>query len=360
MCGPGNPQQPAVAPDFLISYTEVDREWAEWIASTLEGNGYSTLLQAWDFSPGSNFVIEMQQATASARHAIAVLSPDYLSSAFATSEWAAAFAFDPESGQRKLIPVRVRTCQPEGLLKAITSIDLVDLEQDDAACALLEGIKPGPQTTSRTPLFRVRRAFSIRARLLALAVVLGFFVDFNVVWSWFRPAPPELYRIRITVLDSGGLPVDSAKVWSSLGGEAKQVAGGWEFNVPRAAMPKDGWLKVFASREAAFELGSRRIQLAWEPNPAVTLRLERDLSAQVRGIVLDPSNRSLAGARVCVVGYESEATTSGPNGGFVLPAHAAEGQQVQLHVEKEGYSAVTEFHPAGQVTITLVLDPVTR
>jgi hypothetical protein len=356
----GDPQQRTLAPDFFISYTHTDREWAEWIASILEQAGYSTVLQSWDFSPGSNFVIEMQKAAASARHTIAVLSPDYLNSAYATSEWAAAFALDPTSNQRRLIPVRVRACEPEGLLKAIVFIDLVDLNKDEAARALLKGINAARQTPSRPPRFPLRRAVSVGAVLAVLAVILGAVVNLNAVWSWFSPTLPELYRIRVTVLESTGLPVDDANVWSSLGGEPKKVAGGWEFNIARSTIPKDGSLTVFASRPAAFEIGSSRLQLTREPNPAATLRLERDLSAQARGIVVDSQNRTIAGARVCVVGFESEAAATGPTGGFVLPAHAADGQQIQLHVEKQGYRAVTEFHPAGHTAVTIVLDPAGR
>jgi hypothetical protein len=46
----------------------------------LEAAGYTTLLQAWDFRPGSDFVHEMQQATSSAGRTIAVLSPAYFGS----------------------------------------------------------------------------------------------------------------------------------------------------------------------------------------------------------------------------------------------------------------------------------------
>ena len=52
--------------DFFISYTGVNRSWAEWIAVQLEAAGYSTVLQAWDFRPGSDFLHQMQQATTSA------------------------------------------------------------------------------------------------------------------------------------------------------------------------------------------------------------------------------------------------------------------------------------------------------
>jgi hypothetical protein len=37
--------------DFFISYTEVNRSWAEWIAVKLEAAGYTTLLQAWGLPP---------------------------------------------------------------------------------------------------------------------------------------------------------------------------------------------------------------------------------------------------------------------------------------------------------------------
>jgi hypothetical protein len=63
--------------DFFISYTGVNRPWAEWIAIQLEQAGYSTVLQAWDFRPGSDFLHQMQQATTTAGRTIAVLSPAY-------------------------------------------------------------------------------------------------------------------------------------------------------------------------------------------------------------------------------------------------------------------------------------------
>ena len=73
--------------DFFISYRSTDRFWAEWIAWQLEEAGYSTVLQAWDFRPGSNFVLAMQRAAAEAERTIAVLSPAYLSGSYTQSAW---------------------------------------------------------------------------------------------------------------------------------------------------------------------------------------------------------------------------------------------------------------------------------
>jgi tetratricopeptide (TPR) repeat protein len=128
--------------DFLISYNKADSRWAVWIAWELEEAGFSTVFQAWDFRPGSNFVLEMDRAAKEAQRTIAVLSPDYLNAEFTKPEWAAAFKADPTGRDRRLIPVRVRDCQPEGLLEQIVYIDLVDLDEPQARETLLAGIHP--------------------------------------------------------------------------------------------------------------------------------------------------------------------------------------------------------------------------
>jgi hypothetical protein len=124
-------------PDFFISYNKADREWAEWIAWQLDMDGFSTVLQAWDFRPGCNFVLEMQKVMKDSERTIAVLSPDFLASPFTTPERAAAFVVDPTGEERKLLPLRVRECKPVGLLKALGYIDLVDLDEEAAKNRLL-------------------------------------------------------------------------------------------------------------------------------------------------------------------------------------------------------------------------------
>jgi len=126
--------------DFLISYTSADRNWAEWIAWQLEENGYAAVLDVWDFQPGSNFVLEMQRATETARGTIAVLSPSYLSARFTQPEWAAAFARDPTGEKGTLVPVRVRECDVEGILGQVVYINLVGLDEGTARERLLAGV----------------------------------------------------------------------------------------------------------------------------------------------------------------------------------------------------------------------------
>ncbi len=130
--------------DFFISYNKADRQWAEWIAWHLEQAGYTTVIQAWDFRPGGNFVMQMQQAATQAKRTITVLSPDYLTSRFTQPEWAAAFSQDPTGEKGLLLPVRVRDCEPEGLLPQIVYVDLVGLDDEAAAIdTLLRGLERG-------------------------------------------------------------------------------------------------------------------------------------------------------------------------------------------------------------------------
>jgi len=128
--------------DFFISYNAADKAWAEWIAWQLEASGWSVIVQAWDFRPGGNFALDMNNALTSTQRTIAVLSPSFLTSDYTAPEWAATFARDPTGAARRLIPVRVRECRPTGLLAPIVCIDLVGIAtRDEARKVLIDGLR---------------------------------------------------------------------------------------------------------------------------------------------------------------------------------------------------------------------------
>ncbi len=127
--------------DFFISYTQADLARARWINDLLEAEGYSTVAQFKDMPPGSNFVIEMDEAVKQARQTIAVLSPEYLASDYCQQELATVIRNDPKGKKRLLIPVHVRRCDPEGLLGPIVYIDLVGKDDETAKELLLSGVK---------------------------------------------------------------------------------------------------------------------------------------------------------------------------------------------------------------------------
>jgi amino acid transporter len=177
----------------------------------------------------------------------------------------------------------------------------------------------------------------------------------GVAAALYQKPSGEIYRVRITVIDPQGIPVDDAKVWSSFGGEPKRVAGGWQFDIPTASRPQNGKLSFFASKESAFLTGRTDLTLRDDYNPAVTVSLRHNDAAKVRGQVVDGTNHAIVGARVFVVGYESEALITKEGGNFELPAHAALNQQILLHAEKSGYPAVKLWHPAGDAPAVLSL-----
>lgn len=143
--------------DFFISYTEKDKDWAEWIAWHLEQASYTTVFQAWDIRPGNNFVVMMDNAAKSANRTIVVLSPHFFESDFTPPEWAAAFAADPKGDKRLVLPVLVEPADIAGLLGQIVYIDLTQVEGEAAVRELLAGVQPGRNKPNAAPDFPGRR-----------------------------------------------------------------------------------------------------------------------------------------------------------------------------------------------------------
>ena len=82
-----------------------------------------------------------------------VLSPEYLKSVLAAPEWAAAFAQDPEGMKRKLVPVMVKDCRPQGLLAPVVHVSIVGLEEAAARAKLLTGVDATRAKPSSPPAF---------------------------------------------------------------------------------------------------------------------------------------------------------------------------------------------------------------
>ncbi|WP_204140829.1 toll/interleukin-1 receptor domain-containing protein, partial [Halomicronema sp. CCY15110] len=127
--------------DFFVSYNRADQTWAEWIAWVLEAQGYTAVIDVWDFRPGSNFALEMQKATAGSQVTVMVLSNNYLQGLYTQPEWGAAFAQDPTGAERRLLPIRVGECQPTGLLAPQIYVDLVGKGEAEAERLLLNALK---------------------------------------------------------------------------------------------------------------------------------------------------------------------------------------------------------------------------
>jgi uncharacterized protein YjbI with pentapeptide repeats len=121
-------------PFVFVSYTKADEAWATWIASALEGAGLAARVQAWDSTPGENFVEWMNQQLSGARWTVAVYSAAYFESEWCTTEWTAAL------GRRTLLPVRIEPVDPPETLRSITWVDLFDQDEPRARESLLRAV----------------------------------------------------------------------------------------------------------------------------------------------------------------------------------------------------------------------------
>jgi tetratricopeptide (TPR) repeat protein len=127
------------AMDFFVSHADTDTQWAEWIAAELERAGYGVIVKAWDFRPGENSLARHDEALATCRHTLCVLSPAYVESEVAARTAAHYQAL--EGKERALIPVRVADCVVPPLLGPYIQIDLADIDDEDAALQqLLTGV----------------------------------------------------------------------------------------------------------------------------------------------------------------------------------------------------------------------------
>jgi hypothetical protein len=96
----------------------------------------------------------MQDALETSHHVIAIYSPDYFKSEFASVEAFSAFVQDPAGLKRNLIPVRVRPCEPPVMFRSRIYIDLVGKSDLQARKDLLAGVSAAVTTDAETNLLR--------------------------------------------------------------------------------------------------------------------------------------------------------------------------------------------------------------
>jgi tetratricopeptide (TPR) repeat protein len=146
-------------PDFFVSHADDDQPWAEWIAAQLKAAGYGVIVKAWDFLPGENRLTRLDEALATSKHTLCVLSQAYVDSEAATRT--AAYYQDLQGKERALIPVRIGACEVPPLLGPIVAIDLSEVDdEDDARHRLLSGVaeRAEPVTRGKFPRSRAAQA----------------------------------------------------------------------------------------------------------------------------------------------------------------------------------------------------------
>ena len=190
-----------------------------------------------------------------------------------------------------------------------------------------------------------------------LTIVISLFALSDTIRGKLFPKKPGegAVTIRLTVLGPDAMPVEDAKVWSSIGGEVKKVAGGWELEIPLSKVPATRTLTIYAAQETSYLKGKRDVTFGDDPVITASLQLERETSAEVKGVVVDEAKEPIAGATVSIVGTAGVATTDA-QGHFSLAAHAAMNEEVRLRIAKSGYRPVEQYHPAGETPAYIILE----
>jgi hypothetical protein len=139
--------------DFVVSYAAEDDSWAQWIAWLLEDVGYRVNVRAWDVVPGNNLIIEMRRSAELAARTVAVLSEEYLASAYREAEWQAAWREDPNGQKRQLLVFRITDCLLPALLADLVTVDLFDVDQDAARGRVLAAARGDREKPERQPVY---------------------------------------------------------------------------------------------------------------------------------------------------------------------------------------------------------------
>jgi tetratricopeptide (TPR) repeat protein len=157
-------------PDFFISHADADLPWAEWIAAELKAAGYGVIVKAWDFLPGENRLTRLNEALASSKHTLCVLSQAYVDSEAATRT--AAHYQDLQGKERALIPVQIAACDLPPLLAPIIAIDLAEIDdENEARNRLLSGVADRADRVVARGKFPRSRAAQVRFPTTSTAVL---------------------------------------------------------------------------------------------------------------------------------------------------------------------------------------------
>ena len=120
--------------DFFVSYTQVDRAWAEWIAWVLRKTATGCWCRRGILCRGPTGSRDAGRDPGRGPHYRGAVR-EYLESVYGGAEWQAAWAVDPEGTGRKLLTSGWE-CDRPGLLAGVVGVDLFGLAEAAAKARL--------------------------------------------------------------------------------------------------------------------------------------------------------------------------------------------------------------------------------
>ena len=144
------PATPPETPyDVFISYSHADSDWVfEWLVPRLKDAGLKVCTDQESFELGVPALINMENAVATSRHTLLVLTPAYLASEWTMYEQILTQTQDPIGLRQRTIPVLRQPCQPPMRIAMLTYADLTGKRDAEAEFAKIVRALGG---TSRPP-----------------------------------------------------------------------------------------------------------------------------------------------------------------------------------------------------------------
>jgi hypothetical protein len=216
----------------------------------------------------------------------------------------------------------------------------------------IAGHVPHPEIVAIAALVLAIAAFAVQFRLKRR--VAGSLLAFVILAFGLTPLAAShilhvrnVYHIQVFLVRPDKTPVYYAQLKSSPVDDPQISEGGWRLDIPPQFRPADGKVTFSAAVKDEFLKGNSTLILSNDYYPTVTITLVPDTSAKVRGVVVDDKTTAVFGATVSVAGYPDVVLTD-KQGNFSLPAHAGNGQVVEIRAEKDG--VMTRLNaPAGKV-----------
>jgi hypothetical protein len=357
--------------DVFLSHNSRDKPVVEEIGAQLRGKGLRVWLDKWELRPGFPWQERLEEGVRASR-AVAVFVGESGLGSWQEPEMR-AFLARSKREEVPVIPVLIPGCpdSPELalFLEALTWVDLREGVTENGLKRLIWGItgvkdedlevavaaaggkgrRSGPSKRSRAWSWR---GVSIGLFLAGLVLALG-------VWLWPRsPEPPEkpaTYAVRVQVLDPQGRPVGGAKVGASVSNEPRGLPDdGWELQIPRAKVPADGRISLWAKHEE-WEANQVDLRLGEEENLSVVIRL-KEPKTRLRGRVVNNSDQGLPGVRISRQDGVPGDTTTDSEGRFALEVSEPKGARVRLRAEHPGSPVGNGYCYAGTNSCWIVLE----
>lgn len=192
--------------------------------------------------------------------------------------------------------------------------------------------------------------------LIAFASLMRDYFDLQ-----FVERAPALYALRVQVLDPQKHPVRTASLRISAGHEPQRLSDGWwEIEIPRAKLPKDGRVTIWAE-STVWSPAEYQVVLGAEPNPSVTMHLGIQW-VKVYGRVLDVQGQPLSGFDVSLVAGGQASVISDALGRFEFTVPKTAESKMRLRAQGPAASgepaAVEEYCYVDKLCELILVDSV--